>query len=89
MNILVCTPGRLLQHLQQTADFDLSSLEILVIDEADRILDMGFEKQMNDILAYLPPSNTRQNLLFSATQNKSIKQVYFKYIIIAYKIKFK
>lgn len=75
MNILVATPGRLLQHLQQTPDFDLTSIQILVIDEADRILDMGFETQLNDILSYLPPTNTRQNLLFSATQNKSISNL--------------
>lgn len=75
MNILVATPGRLLQHLEQTPDFDLSSIEILVIDEADRILDMGFEKQLNDILSYLPSRTSRQNLLFSATQNKSINNL--------------
>jgi ATP-dependent RNA helicase DDX10/DBP4 len=42
MNILVCTPGRILQHMNETRDFDDSNLKILVIDEVDRLLDMGF-----------------------------------------------
>ena len=54
MNILVCTPGRLLQHLQQTADFEYYGLEVLILDEADRILDMGFKVQLDKILQYLP-----------------------------------
>ncbi|CAN0547210.1 unnamed protein product, partial [Ectocarpus sp. 8 AP-2014] len=73
MNILVATPGRLLQHLEQTPGFDPSLLQVLVLDEADRILDMGFRDQLNSILEYLPPS--RQTMLFSATQTKSIKDL--------------
>lgn len=72
MNILVATPGRLLQHFQQTQGFDASQLQMLVLDEADRILDMGFRTQLDEILQYLPP---RQTLLFSATQTKSIKDL--------------
>ncbi len=71
MNILVATPGRLLQHFEQTAGFDASQLLILVLDEADRILDMGFQEQLDGIISYLPSS--RQTLLFSATQTKSVK----------------
>jgi len=71
MNILVATPGRLLQHFEQTAGFDASQLLVLVLDEADRILDMGFESQLDGIISYLP--NSRQTLLFSATQTKSVK----------------
>lgn len=70
MNILVATPGRLLQHLEQTPDFDASKLQMLVLDEADRILDMGFKQQLDSILQFLP---RRQTLLFSATQTKSVK----------------
>eukprot|EP01103_Thecamoeba_quadrilineata_P000273 TRINITY_DN10227_c0_g1_i1.p1 TRINITY_DN10227_c0_g1~~TRINITY_DN10227_c0_g1_i1.p1 ORF type:complete len:809 (-),score=233.75 TRINITY_DN10227_c0_g1_i1:28-2454(-) len=70
MNILVATPGRILQHMDQTVDFDCSNLQILVLDEADRLLDLGFEKTVNAILENLP--NNRQTLLFSATQTKSI-----------------
>lgn len=72
MNILVATPGRLLQHFEQTPGFDASQLQILVLDEADRILDLGFRNQLDSILEYLPP---RQTLLFSATQTKSVKDL--------------
>ncbi|TYZ63870.1 hypothetical protein PybrP1_006232 [[Pythium] brassicae (nom. inval.)] len=73
MNILVCTPGRLLQHMEQTPGFDPSNLQVLVLDEADRILDMGFQQQLAAILSYLPAS--RQTMLFSATQTKSVKDL--------------
>ncbi|RUP49761.1 hypothetical protein BC936DRAFT_141543 [Jimgerdemannia flammicorona] len=73
MNILVCTPGRLLQHMDQTVGFDCGNLQLLVLDEADRILDMGFEKTLNAIIDNL--SKQRQTLLFSATQTKSVRDL--------------
>ncbi|XP_038214026.1 probable ATP-dependent RNA helicase DDX10 [Zerene cesonia] len=73
INILICTPGRLLQHMDENPLFDCSSLQILVLDEADRCLDMGFEPTMNAIIENLPPK--RQTLLFSATQTKSVKDL--------------
>ncbi|SPN98472.1 probable ATP-dependent RNA helicase [Cephalotrichum gorgonifer] len=73
MNILVCTPGRLLQHLDQTAGFDPSNLQILVLDEADRIMDMGFQKDVDAVLDHLP--RTRQTLMFSATQSKKVSDL--------------
>eukprot|EP01041_Mallomonas_annulata_P006904 gene6904-14017_t len=73
MNILVATPGRLLQHFEQTVGFDAGSLQILVLDEADRLLDMGFAQQLDAVVSYLP--NSRQTLLFSATQTKSVKDL--------------
>lgn len=73
MNILVATPGRFLQHLEQTIGFDASQLLVLVLDEADRLLDMGFRKQLDAIVEYLPAH--RQTLLFSATQTKSVKDL--------------
>ncbi|KAL7750727.1 ATP-dependent RNA helicase dbp4 [Sorochytrium milnesiophthora] len=73
MNILICTPGRLLQHMDETPGFDCSNLQILVLDEADRILDMGFAKTVNAIVENLPRS--RQTLLFSAAQTKSVKDL--------------
>jgi superfamily II DNA/RNA helicase len=73
MNILVATPGRLLQHMDQTIGFDCQNLQVLVLDEADRILDMGFAKAMNAIIAHLPSS--RQTLLFSATQTESVSDL--------------
>ena len=70
VDILVATPGRLIDHLQQKA-VDLSCIEILVLDEADRMLDMGFIRDIKKILAKLPKN--RQNLLFSATFSDEIK----------------
>jgi ATP-dependent RNA helicase DDX10/DBP4 len=75
MNLLVCTPGRLLQHMEQTPAFDASNLQVLVLDEADRILDLGFHKQLTSILEHLPPAGERQTMLFSATQTKSVKDL--------------
>ncbi|PYI32604.1 ATP-dependent RNA helicase dbp4 [Aspergillus indologenus CBS 114.80] len=73
MNILVCTPGRMLQHLDQTALFDTYNLQMLVLDEADRILDMGFQKTVDAIIGHLPKE--RQTLLFSATQTKKVSDL--------------
>lgn len=73
INILICTPGRLLQHMDENPLFDCSHLQILVLDEADRCLDMGFETTMNAIIENLPQE--RQTLLFSATQTKSVKDL--------------
>ncbi|PKM45137.1 MAG: RNA helicase [Gammaproteobacteria bacterium HGW-Gammaproteobacteria-1] len=70
IDILVATPGRLLDHVQQRT-VDLSHVEILVLDEADRMLDMGFIRDIKRILALLPKQ--RQNLLFSATFSDEIK----------------
>jgi ATP-dependent RNA helicase DDX10/DBP4 len=71
MNILVCTPGRLLQHLDETAGFECSSLKVLVLDEADRILDLGFKATLMAIVDALP--RDRQSLLFSATQTRDVR----------------
>jgi ATP-dependent RNA helicase DDX18/HAS1 len=68
INILVATPGRLLDHMQNTPDFLFKNLQCLVIDEADRILDIGFEEEMKQIINLLP--KRRQTMLFSATQSK-------------------
>ncbi|VDM13842.1 unnamed protein product [Wuchereria bancrofti] len=73
VNIVVCTPGRLLQHMDENSTFSCEQLQILVIDEADRILDLGFSRQMNAILENLPKN--RQTLLFSATQTKNVKDL--------------
>jgi ATP-dependent RNA helicase RhlE len=70
VDILVATPGRLLDHVQQRT-VDLSRVEILVLDEADRMLDMGFIRDIRSILSLLPKQ--RQNLLFSATFSNEIK----------------
>jgi ATP-dependent RNA helicase RhlE len=70
--IVVATPGRLLDHAGQ-GTIDLSSVEILVLDEADRMLDMGFIRDIRRILALLPAR--RQNLLFSATFSDEIQEL--------------
>ena len=72
LDILVATPGRLLDHCQQKT-VDLSGVEILVLDEADRMLDMGFIRDIRKILALLP--RQRQNLLFSATFSDEIREL--------------
>ncbi|KOC64169.1 putative ATP-dependent RNA helicase DDX10 [Habropoda laboriosa] len=72
-NIVICTPGRLLQHMDENPLFDCVNMQVLVLDEADRCLDMGFEKTMNSIIENLPPK--RQTLLFSATQTKSVRDL--------------
>jgi len=71
-DIVVATPGRLLDHVGQRT-IDLSRVEILVLDEADRMLDMGFIRDIRKILALLPPK--RQNLLFSATFSDEIRRL--------------
>jgi len=72
VDILVATPGRLLDHVNQKT-LDLSQVEILVLDEADRMLDMGFIHDVRKIIKLLPKK--RQNLLFSATFSHAIKNL--------------
>jgi ATP-dependent RNA helicase RhlE len=72
VDIVVATPGRLLDHVQQKT-IDLRQVEILVLDEADRMLDMGFIPDIRRILALLPTQ--RQNLLFSATFSDDIRKL--------------
>ena len=70
VDIVVATPGRLLDHLQQRS-IDLSKIEILILDEADRMLDMGFIRDIRKVLNVIPKQ--RQTLLFSATFSREIK----------------
>ena len=72
VDILVATPGRLMDHAQQKT-LDLSNIEILVLDEADRMLDMGFINDIRKIIKLVPQK--RQNLLFSATYSEDIKRL--------------
>ncbi|KAI8583031.1 hypothetical protein K450DRAFT_225982 [Umbelopsis ramanniana AG] len=73
VNLLVATPGRLLDHLQNTKGFVFKNLKALVIDEADRILEIGFEDEMKQIIKILP--NERQTMLFSATQTTKVEDL--------------
>ena len=72
VHIVVATPGRLLDHLSK-GSLDLKAVETLVLDEADRMLDMGFQEAISSVIAQLPKS--RQTLLFSATFPDTIKQM--------------
>ncbi|KAF9918973.1 ATP-dependent RNA helicase [Lobosporangium transversale] len=71
VNLLVATPGRLLDHLQNTKGFVFKNLKALVIDEADRILECGFEDEMKQIIKIIPKEG-RQSMLFSATQTTKV-----------------
>ncbi|XP_069791323.1 ATP-dependent RNA helicase DDX18 [Narcine bancroftii] len=70
INIIIATPGRLLDHLQNTPGFMYKNLQCLVIDEADRILEVGFEEELKQIIRLLP--KRRQTMLFSATQTRKV-----------------
>ncbi|MFP5042827.1 DEAD/DEAH box helicase [Parasediminibacterium sp. JCM 36343] len=71
-DIVVCTPGRLLAHLKM-GYVDFGSIQFLVLDEADRMLDMGFQDDINTIISHLPKK--RQTLLFSATMPEKIRRL--------------
>ncbi|KAL2923195.1 DEAD-box ATP-dependent RNA helicase 27 [Bienertia sinuspersici] len=73
VNLLVATPGRLLDHLQNTKGFVYKNLKCLIIDEADRILEANFEDEMRQIIKILPKE--RQTALFSATQTKKVEDL--------------
>ncbi|KAI1189972.1 ATP-dependent RNA helicase DBP4 [Nemania serpens] len=73
MSILVCTPGRMLQHLDSTSGLQVDNLQILVLDEADRIMDMGFKSAVDALVEHLPKE--RQTLLFSATQSRKVSDL--------------
>ena len=72
IDILVATPGRLLD-LHDRKALSFNRIEVLILDEADRMLDMGFVRDINKIISFMPAK--RQNLLFSATFSKDIKKL--------------
>ena len=74
VEILVATPGRLLDHIEHKS-VNLGQVEIFVLDEADRMLDMGFIPDIKRIMALLPATSKRQNLLWSATFSNEIKRL--------------
>ncbi|CAG8326648.1 unnamed protein product [Penicillium salamii] len=74
VNLLIATPGRLLDHLQNTQGFIFKNLKTLIIDEADRILEVGFEDEMRQIVKILP-TEERQTMLFSATQTTKVEDL--------------
>ena len=78
VEILVATPGRLLDHIEQKS-VQLNQVQVLVLDEADRMLDMGFMPDLKRILALLPKQ--RQNLMFSATFSSEIKKLSAEFLV--------
>jgi ATP-dependent RNA helicase DeaD len=74
--LVVGTPGRLLDHLRR-GSFDPSNIKMAILDEADRMLDMGFKDEMDELLAALPPE--RQTLFFSATMNPGVSRLIQKF----------
>ncbi|KAH7082687.1 ATP-dependent RNA helicase HAS1 [Paraphoma chrysanthemicola] len=73
VNLIIATPGRLLDHLHNTPGFVFKNLKSLIIDEADRILEVGFEDEMRSIIKILP--SDRQTMLFSATQTTKVEDL--------------
>lgn len=72
-DVVIATPGRFIDHMRNTAAFQVENLEILVLDEADRMLEEGFESQLDEILTTIPKS--RQTMLFSATMTSSVDKL--------------
>lgn len=72
-HVVVATPGRLIDHLEKTRGFNLKMLKFLVMDEADRILNMDFEAEVDKILRAIP--RERQTSLFSATMTAKVKKL--------------
>jgi len=72
-DVVIATPGRFIDHMRNSAGFQVENLEILVLDEADRMLEEGFESQLTEILTAIPKS--RQTMLFSATMTSSVDKL--------------
>ena len=73
VKLLVATPGRLLDHMANTKGFKYDNIKVLVIDEADKILNIGFEEELKEILRMIPKE--RQTMLFSATMNEKVEDL--------------
>ncbi len=85
VDVIIGTPGRVID-LQESGTMDLSQVAFLVIDEADRMFDMGFYPDLRTLIKVLPKSESRQTMLFSATLNISVKNLAWEYTIEAKEI---
>jgi len=85
VDVLIGTPGRLIDYHKQRV-YDLRSVEVLVIDEADRMFDMGFIKDLRYLLRQLPPYERRQSMLFSATLNYDVMELAYTFMNDAVKV---
>ena len=72
-DVVICTPGRFIDHMRNSASFAVENIEILVLDEADRMLETGFEDELDEILKTIPKS--RQTMLFSATMTETVDKL--------------
>jgi ATP-dependent RNA helicase RhlB len=84
-DIIIGTPGRLIDYLKQKV-YTLKHIEMLVIDEADRMFDMGFIPDLRFILRRLPPYDKRQNLMFSATLNQRVMELSYEFMNVPQKV---
>jgi len=84
-DIVIGTPGRLIDYLKQKV-YNLKNIEMLVIDEADRMFDMGFIADLRFILRRLPPFDKRQNLMFSATLNQRVMELAYEFMNLPEKV---
>jgi ATP-dependent RNA helicase RhlB len=78
-DIIICTPGRIIDYYKQGI-FKAEGIKALVIDEADRLLDLGFAKDMRYLLRKLPPYEQRQSMLFSATLSYRVMELTYEYM---------
>jgi len=78
-DVVICTPGRVIDYIKRKV-FKPSAVKLLVIDEADRLLDLGFEKDMRFILKKLPKYDRRQSMLFSATLSHRVLELTYEYM---------
>jgi ATP-dependent RNA helicase RhlB len=85
VDIVIGTPGRLIDYLKQKV-YSLKSVEALVIDEADRMFDMGFIADLRFILRRLPPFDARQNMMFSATLNQRVMELAYEFMNVPVKV---
>ena len=85
IDIVIGTPGRLIDYLKQKV-YSLKEIEALVIDEADRMFDMGFIADLRFILRRLPPFDQRQNLMFSATLNQRVMELAYEFMNLPEKV---
>ena len=85
VDVIVATPGRLIDYAKQRV-FSFSQIEVVVIDEADRMFDMGFIKDLRYILRKLPPFEKRQTMLFSATLSQRVMELAYEFMDLAEKV---
>jgi len=84
-DVVIGTPGRLIDYLKQKV-YSLKGIEVLVIDEADRMFDMGFIADLRFILRRLPPFDRRQNMMFSATLNQRVMELAYEFMNVPQKV---